>query len=142
MRFDEHVTIAAPPERVWAVYSDVTRWPEWTASMTSVELLDGATVLAPATRARIRQPKLPVAVWEVTAFEAGRTWTWVAKAPGVRTTALHTLVPVGDGTRVDTAIVQEGPLGRLLAPLYAGLTRKYLAMEADGLSRRCVSGDS
>lgn len=143
MRFEEHVTIPATPERVWAVYSDITHWPEWTDSMTSVEFLDAATSLAPGVRARIRQPKLPAAVWEVTTIEAGRTWTWVAKAPGMLTTAVHTLVPLdGDAaTRVDTEIVQEGFLGSLLARPYAGLTRRYLAMEAAGLSRRCVDGN-
>lgn len=143
MRFADEVTIAAPAERVWVVYSDVTRWSEWTASITSVELLDDAPgtpagALAIGTRARIRQPKLPVAVWKVTELEPGRTWTWVATGPGVRSTATHTVVPTGaDTCRVDSSLTQEGPLGWVIARAYAGLTRRYLAMEAAGLKARC-----
>ena len=150
MRFADEITIDAPAEQVWAVYSDVTHWSEWTASITSVELLDDGTgppiggppvgELAIGTRARIRQPKLPVAVWEVTEWEPGRTWTWVATGPGVRSTATHTVVPTGDDTcRVDSSLTQEGPLGWVIARLYAGLTRRSLAMEAAGLKTRCES---
>jgi uncharacterized protein YndB with AHSA1/START domain len=141
VRFDEQITIAASPERVWAVYADVTAWPEWTASISSVELLDGATTLAPGVKARIRQPKLPVAVWEVTDLDPGRSWTWVARAPGVRTTATHTVFAAsdggGDGTRVESLLVQEGPVGWAISRAYAGLTRRYLEMEAAGLKQRC-----
>jgi uncharacterized membrane protein len=140
MRFADEITIDARAEQVWAVYSDVTHWSEWTASITSVELLDGATDLVVGTRARIRQPKLPVAEWTVTEIEPGHTWTWVATAPGIRSTAAHTVVPTGDGTcRVDSSLTQEGPLGWVIARVYAGLTRRYLAMEAAGLKARCES---
>ena len=140
MRFASDITIDAPGEQVWAVYSDVTRWSEWTASIVGVELLDGATDLVVGTRARIRQPKLPVAVWSVTEIEQGHTWTWVATAPGIRSTATHTVASTGDGTcRVDSSLTQEGPLGWVIARVYAGLTRRYLAMEAAGLKARCES---
>ncbi|CRK59566.1 hypothetical protein [Alloactinosynnema sp. L-07] len=40
MRFSAEVVIDASAERVWAVYADVARWPEWTKSVTSVTPLD------------------------------------------------------------------------------------------------------
>ena len=95
-------------------------------------------------KARVRQPKLPVAVWEVTELVPGRSWTWVARGPGVRTTATHTVIPAADnpgGTRVESLLVQEGPLGAVIARVYARLTRRYLTMEAEGLKARCEQAD-
>ena len=137
MQIDDEVMIAANADDVWAIYSDVERWPEWTDSVRSVEYVDGHA-LAVGARVRIAQPKLPVAVWEIRAVDPGRSWTWVASSPGVRTTAVHTLEPAGvNATRVHQTIVHGGPIGVIVGRVYARLTRAYLAMEAAGLRQRC-----
>jgi uncharacterized membrane protein len=137
MNFEDGITIRANAERVWAVYSDIERWPEWTASITSVEHLSGRGVEVGA-RVRIRQPKLPKAIWEVTSLEPGVSWTWTSRAPGVTTKAWHRVTAQADGSaRVTQGIEQSGPIGWLIGKVYGGLTRKYLAMEAAGLKARC-----
>ena len=124
--------IAAPAERVWAILSDVERWPTWTASMTSVEL-DGP--LAVGSQAKIRQPKLPAVTWTVTEVVPGRSFTWHSTAPGSRATGWHEVTPTGDATcDVRLALEQAGPLGSLVGLLYRGLTQRYIQMEADGLA--------
>ena len=40
MRFEATIDLAAPAQLLFEVYTDVERWPEWTASVTSVERLD------------------------------------------------------------------------------------------------------
>ena len=89
--------VAAPPDRVWAVIRDVEKWHEWTASITSIELLDGRP-LAVGSRARVRQPKLPVAVWQVTEMEEGRSFRWETRGPGFVATGIHAVAPSGGGS--------------------------------------------
>ena len=128
------ITIDAPIDIVWSVFTDVERWPTWASSFTSVELIDGPMRLG--AKARIRQPRLPTVIWEVTQWEPGRSWTWAAISPGARTEASHVLTVSGRGTVAEQSIVSSGPLGRLAALVWRSLTRRYLAIEAEGLKQR------
>jgi uncharacterized membrane protein len=134
MRFEHSTTINAPAERVWAVFSDVARWPEWTPTVDSVERLDEGA-LRVGSRTRIRQPKLPVAVWEVTELKDGEYFEWVSRGPGIKTTGGHRVISTPQGTVVTASVVQEGPLGWLFGKLYAGLTKRYIAQETAGLKK-------
>lgn len=135
--FRVDVEIAAPPDRVWAVIREVERWHEWTASITSVELLDGP--LAVGHRTLVRQPKLPPAVWRVTEFVEGRGFAWVSKGPGFAVTGRHEVAPKGAGSVATLSLEHAGIFGPLLARLTRGITARYVAMEAEGLKRRTES---
>lgn len=131
------VEIAAPPERVWEVLTDVESWPEWTSTVTSVRRLDEGP-LRVGSRAKINQPRIPETEYVVTEVEPGRSFTWVATGPGVRTTARHDAEPLpGIGTRVRLSVSQSGWLGSIMGRFYRGLTDRYLSNEASGLKARC-----
>ncbi|MDP9366315.1 MAG: SRPBCC family protein [Chloroflexota bacterium] len=131
------IEIAAPPEQVWAVMSDVARWPEWTASVTSVERLDRAP-LGVGSRARVRQPRFPVAVWTVSALDPGRFFEWRSPAPGLLSVAGHRVDDAGDrASRATLSITWSGPLAPVVRLLVGSLSRRYVETEAQGLKRRC-----
>jgi hypothetical protein len=137
MDVERTVEIVASPERVWAVMTDVERWPEWTASVRRAERLD-AGPFGVGSRARIRQPRLPVAVWTVTALEPGRYFEWQSTGPGLRTVAGHRIEARGAGsTRVSLSLAWSGPLAPLVRLLFGSLSSRYVEMEAHGLKRRC-----
>lgn len=138
MHFEYSVPIAAPPGQVFDRYVDVARWPEWLETMTSVERLDDGP-LRVGSRTRIKQPKLPVAVWEVSALEPGRSWTWVARGPGLVSTASHVVAPAGDGSTVTASLDQGGPLGAVVGRLTKGLTERYLRIEGECLKAQFES---
>lgn len=117
---------------------DVERWHEWTASITSIERLDEGPLKVGAG-ARVRQPKLLPARFEVTVLEEGRGFNWQTRSPGVTAVGQHWIEPIDAGSRVTLSVVYGGALGWLVARAYANLTRRYLAMEAEGLKRRSES---
>ena len=133
------IDIDVPVARVWAVMRDVERWPEWTASVRSVALLDDG--LRVGSRARIDQPRIPTTVWTVTGLTEGHDFTWEASGPGTLTTGRHAVEATGrDTCRATLSITQSGWLGAVVGRGYRSLTERYLAMEAAGLKARAESG--
>jgi uncharacterized membrane protein len=127
------VAIDAPADVVWEVFSDVERWPEWTASVTRIVAVDGPG-LAVGKRFAIKQPRMPKLVWEVTELVPGSSWTWVQRSPGGLTVARHDVIAESDNrTQVRQQLDQRGPLGALVGFLMRGMTRRYLDLEAAGL---------
>jgi len=129
------VDIQAPPDRVWAIMSDVRRWHEWTASITSIRRLDEGP-LRVGSRAMVRQPKIPPALWRVTDLDEGRRFSWVTGSPIARATGHHSVEPLADGSRATLALEFSGILGALFARLLDDINRRYLTMEANGLKAR------
>jgi uncharacterized protein YndB with AHSA1/START domain len=132
----EHtVQIDADPDTVWQVLMDVRSWPEWTASMTWLLPVEPKP-LAEGSEVQVKQPRLKATVWTITAFDAGRSFTWRNSGAGVTTEADHELVPTPDGTSVTLRIRQSGWLSGLSGLVGGAAIRKYVAMEADGLKAR------
>jgi hypothetical protein len=83
--FQIETEINASAELVWATMRDVERWPERTPTVTSVRLRTPPP-LAVGSRAMIRQPKLPPALWRVVDLDhslsklhLGQFGTWCAR---------------------------------------------------------------
>lgn len=127
------VDINAPAELVWRIFSDVVNWPSWTQSVRSVDPLDEPGI-GVGHRFRIKQPRLPAVVWEVTQVDAPRSWIWVVRSAGAMTSAHHDVSPVGASKCVVTQVLdQRGVLGAVFAVLTRRMTRRYLSLEGNGL---------
>lgn len=137
--FEIAVEIAAPPDQVWAIMSDIERWSEWTPTVKSIRRLE-AGPLAVGSRARVHQPRLLPAVWQVTEVVAGRSFTWVTRSPGVRVTARHGVEPSARGALASLSLDFSGVLGGFVARVTRGLNVRYLALEAKGLRERSTQG--
>lgn len=136
MMNEDSVEIDAPARLVWDVFSDVERWPDWTASVTSLAGLDGAA-LAVGRRFAIKQPGLQKLVWKVTEIDPGVSWTWVHRSPGVLVSARHdVLAQSKSSTLVRQRLDQRGLLGALVGRLTVKRTKRFLELEAQGLKAR------
>jgi len=129
------VDIDAPPNEVWAVLKDVESWPSWTPIVQQVTRLDSGPFTV-GSKARILQPRMRPAVWEVTRFEEGRRFTWMSRAP-VMTEADHLIEPRGTGSRAMLSIRFFGMLSGMAGRMFRGLVQRYIGIEAESLRQRC-----
>jgi uncharacterized membrane protein len=135
MKMSHCIDIDAPPETVWAIWREIERWSEWTASISKIEKLAPGP-LAVGLRARVRQPKLPTAIWRVTELEENCGFTWVSKSPGAHVTGIHSIEPIANGSRATMTLIFAGPIALLFGCLTRSLSQRYLQLEANGLKTR------
>jgi hypothetical protein len=139
VRFETSVPVQATPAALWAALVDVESWPGLTASMSSVRK-QAPGPLTVGDRVEVKQPRLPRTRWTVTELTVDRRFTWEARGPGVHTVAVHEIEPGPEGgCTLRLVLDQGGPLGPVVGRLAAGLTRRYLDLEAAGLRRRAES---
>jgi len=135
MRHQVTVPIDATANVAWLVLADLERWPTWTASMKKVEPLGGGD-LVEGLRVRVKQPRQLAAVFEVTEVDRGRSFAWVSKAPGITTTATHTLEDTARSkSKVTLTLEMVGPLSGIVGALFGRRIRRYVRMEARGLAK-------
>lgn len=134
MRNEERI-IEANPGRVWALVSDVERWGEMLPTMQRVTRIGPQGPTGVGSRFEVRQPGVPKAVYEITAWEPGAGFTWAAASPGVRTTATHSVTPYDGGSRLVLGIEWSGPLARVVRLLLASKVARMVVQEADTFAR-------
>ena len=131
-------TIAAPPERVWAALTDLSRLPDWSPELLRMLPLKpgglkvGQQYLGLNRRKAVVWPTRSV----VAVLEPGRTLAWDTKSSGARW--IYELSPDGAGTRV----VHRRPvpqrltlLSRLFAPVALGGSDGHADELEQGMSR-------
>lgn len=121
---------ASTPDRLWEIASDVERWGERLSTIDSVRPL-GSGPTGVGSRFEVRQPGLPKAVWEVTDWHPGQTFTWVSASPGIRSTAVHSVQADGDGSRLELSLEWSGPLAWILELLIGRKARGMVETEAE-----------
>ncbi|OIJ64346.1 SRPBCC family protein [Streptomyces mangrovisoli] len=112
-----HTYIEAPPERVWALVSDIRLMPRLSSELREVEWLDGATAAECGTRFVGRNAHPAYGSWETTSTvmecEAPRRFCWAVGDPGHPAGRWRfTLTPEGSGTVLEQwAQMGPGPSG-------------------------------
>ena len=116
-KFARGIRIRAPSADGWAAIVDVEAWPAWASQFRRLERLD-AGPLAVGSRVRVTPKGLPGAVWQVTLYEEGQSFTWAASPlAGVRLTGGHRVAVDGTGTTAEFWLEASGTIGKLLNPL-------------------------
>jgi hypothetical protein len=136
MQVTHAIVIRATPDVVWAVTTDVARWPEWTPTVTAVERVT-AGELRVGSVVRLKQPMQPHSDWVVTELQPQERFAWETRRTGLRMIGSHELTAVEGGTRNVLRVDVSGIIGVILWPILRFATRKALADENRGLKARC-----
>jgi hypothetical protein len=96
----------APPEAIWALWEDPSRWPDWNEQLESAELDGELSVGAGATIKFKRGGKMRFSVVDL---EDGRVLTDEAKLPGCRFGHEHRVDPLPGGARITHRLYLKGP---------------------------------
>ena len=73
-------------------------------------------------------------------FDPPHSFSWETSLPGMRILATHRVEAIPSGTRMTLEINAAGPLTDIFAVLTSGMTKRYVAMEAEGIMRRVEGG--
>lgn len=142
MRVAVEIFVNAPPERVFAVTSDIPRWPDVIGAITRIDMLTPGPVAAGTRFREVRTMFGREAVEEMTVaeFTPPEHFALTAENHGTRFKAIHTFAREGAGTRLrlDFEGVPLTLAARLLRPLGSRMKRSVMRqLEADlaGLKR-------
>ncbi len=109
--FECEATFEAEPAAVWAVWTDVDRWPEWDVSK-EIARLDGP--LEPGVSGWAKQRGNLGGSFTITEVEAGRRWVTECPMPLGKVVFDHLVEPVAGG-RV-RVVKKVWGAGRIRAP--------------------------
>jgi uncharacterized membrane protein len=139
MRFEQSIEINVPQQRVWDVLSDLEAWPRRIDTVDTLELLTPAP-LAMGSRVRLKQPKLPEGVWDISVWDAPSYFEWTQKTGGITSVAGHRVEALGDGrSRLTLTLDMRGFFVPVVALFYKALTNRYMTREAEGMKRAAES---
>lgn len=137
MRVEHRIEIEAPPSIVFALNTDIERWPSLTPTVTSVDRLDDGP-LRVGSRARIKQPGQRPTIWTVDSLEPDTRFVWSATTMGLRMVATHVIEQTPTGVTNTLCLDLLGPMASLLGPLFRRKTAAVLATENDGFRKEAL----
>lgn len=99
-----HIHIEAPPEKVWALISDIDHWSSWQPDIPTAKLLGP---LAPGSRFRWNSGGTGVSS-TLEEVDQPHRLGWTGRAMGAKARHVWALRPEGSGTTVTTEESFEG----------------------------------
>ncbi|MGM1030384.1 MAG: SRPBCC family protein [Actinomycetota bacterium] len=143
-------SIAAPPEAVWRVLTDLEAAPEVLSGVARVERLAGVgyTIGTRWRETRTMMGREETEEMEVVGIDEGRSTMIAAEARGMAYRTEFTLEPTTDGTllrmRFGGSLLSpswvQRAVAKLTAPLGMSMTRKMMQQDLDDIATAAEGG--
>jgi len=131
-QFSEEVTINTSPERIFALYEDVSNWNRWDPDVASSSIT-GPFIAG--TNGKLKPAKGPEARIGIVSVEKNKSFTVQSKLPFCTIIIEHELLPVENATRVTHRVSFNGPLSFFFGRVVGGQIRKGLPGTLRGLKQ-------
>lgn len=112
--FEHTETTTAPAAKVWALWADVSRWPDWDTSVASVTIDGPFAVGGTGTMTIEGQPPISYELIEVT---PGKSFTDVTEIPGATLRFIHSVTEADGRTVVTHRVEIEGEQAAEFGPM-------------------------
>lgn len=123
---------AAAPEAVWALWTDVSSWPEWDTELEAATL-DGPMQLG-ATGTLVPKRGFK-SKFEITVWEPPMAYAFTTKLPGGSLTVHRRFLDTGEQTTFEHHVTFEGKSGARWAKRLGPTFRRQLPPVMVGLAR-------
>ena len=133
MKFDHIVKTSAPPERIWAAWTDVECWPEWDTELDSASL-DGSFALG--AKGRVKPKRGSAARFSISELIPGESYTLTTRLPLCGLKVRRRLTRKDGGATYFTHEVSfVGPLASVFGNLLGRRYREALPVVMENLQK-------
>lgn len=132
MQFEEQIVIAVPPEKVFALYENVTAWSSWDPDVKTSSIEGSFSSGASGSLQPSSGPKARIKFTEVM---PNRSFTVETKLPLCVMRFEHELTPLPSGTNAKHRITFQGLLSPFFGRVIGSQIRKGLPNTLQGLKR-------
>jgi len=134
--------VAAPPQKVWAIVTDLSTTAEVITAITALERTDGGSDFEVGTawrETRVMFGRESTESMAVTAIDEGRSYTVESISRGVHYTSIMKVVATGEGSHLAwefraEATTLSGKLMSVFGKLFESTTRKALLQDLDDIA--------
>ena len=130
MQFEEQIVIAAPPEKVFALYENVTAWSSWDPDVKTSSI-EGS--FSSGASGSIKPSNGPKARIKFTEIMPNRSFTVETKLPLCIMRFEHELTLLPSGTNAKHRVTFQGLLSPFFGRVIGSQIRKGLPITLQGL---------
>jgi len=132
VKFEEAITIQAPAEQIYTVYTDVSAWSKWDAETVSSSI-DGPFEVGSTGKIKPEgQPETAIVFVEVT---PNKSFTVECKLPLCKMQFVHEIESMSDETQVKNIVVFSGLLSPVFGRLFGSKIQKGMQGSLQGLKQ-------
>ena len=130
MKFAHTVETTAPPEKIWAAWTDVKRWPEWDTELASASLEGSFALGAKGKLKPKRGAASDFTIWELM---PGESYAFTTRLPLCALKVRRHLTRKDGGAYFTHEVSFVGPLSTVFANLLGRRYREALPVIMENL---------